>query len=103
MNPATLGKAWKKVFGDLGLTYRTPHNLRHSYATILLGQGENVAYVRDQLGHSSVRTTVDIYGHLTPGTNHAAVDKLDDLCDPRNLFETTGRKSRNRIVRGERK
>ena len=35
-------------------------------------------YVRDQLGHSSMRITVDTYGHLVQGGNKEAVDKLDD-------------------------
>ncbi len=29
------------------------------------------------MGHSSIRVTVDIYGHLIPGANKAAVDRLD--------------------------
>ena len=33
----------------------------------------------DQLGHSSIQVTVDYYGHLVPGGNRAAVDKLDDV------------------------
>jgi integrase len=35
-------------------------------------------YVRDQLGHSSIKITVDIYGHLIPGANKGAVNRLDD-------------------------
>ena len=35
-------------------------------------------YVRDQLSHSSIRITIDTYGHLIPGVNKEAVDKLDD-------------------------
>jgi integrase len=91
MHPTTFEKAWKKTFLALGLTPKTPHSLCHSYATMLLEQGENVAYVRDQLGHASVKTTVDIYSHLTPGTNHAAVDQLDGVYDIRNVFETTAK------------
>ena len=37
-----------------------------------------MAYVRDQMGHSSIKVTVDIYGHLVPGGNRQAVDKLDE-------------------------
>ena len=54
------------------------HDLRHTYASLLIQAGESLAYVRDQLGHHSIRVTVDIYGHLTPGGNKDAVDKLDD-------------------------
>ena len=39
-------------------------------------------YVRNQLGHSSIKMTVDIYGHLVPGANRDAVDKLDDIIRP---------------------
>ena len=53
------------------------HDLRHTFASLLIQQGESLAYVRDQLGHSSIQITVDVYGHLVPGSNRAAVDRLD--------------------------
>jgi integrase len=37
--------------------------------------------VRDQIGHSSIQVTVDIYGHLVPGSNKQAVDRLDEPVD----------------------
>lgn len=54
------------------------HDLRHSFASLLIQAGESLAYVRDQLGHHSIKITVDTYGHLIPGGNKAAVDRLDD-------------------------
>jgi len=54
------------------------HDIRHTYASLLIQAGESLAYVRDQLGHHSISITVDIYGHLTPGGNKEAVDRLDD-------------------------
>jgi integrase len=33
--------------------------------------------VKEQLGHASINITVDTYGHLIPGANKAAVDRLD--------------------------
>ena len=35
--------------------------------------------MKDQLGHHSIQITVDIYGHLVPGGNRQAVDRLDDV------------------------
>ena len=55
------------------------HDLRHTFATLLLQNGESLAYVKDQLGHSSIRMTVDVYGHLVPGANRQAVNKLPSL------------------------
>ena len=64
------------------------HDLRHTYASLLIQQGESLAYIRDQLGHHSIQVTVDIYGHLVPGGNKAAVDRLDDA-PKRNLSATS--------------
>jgi integrase len=54
------------------------HDLRHTYASLLIQANESLAYIRDQLGHHSIKVTVDIYGHLAPGGNKEAVDRLDD-------------------------
>jgi len=43
-----------------------PHDLRHSYATILLAAGEHPKVVQEILGHSSVQLTLDTYSHLLP-------------------------------------
>jgi integrase len=47
--------------------------------------------VKEQLGHHSIRVTVDTYGHLVPGGNRAAVDRLDEGPDEtiRNPDATT--------------
>jgi integrase/recombinase XerD len=42
-----------------------PHQFRHTYATWLLRQGAGMETVKELLGHASVATTMDIYGHLT--------------------------------------
>jgi integrase len=54
------------------------HDLRHTFASLLIQQGESLAYVRDQMGHASIHITADVYGHLVPGANQGAVDRLDD-------------------------
>jgi len=53
------------------------HDLRHTFASLLLQNGESPVYVKDQMGHSSIQVTVDLYGHLIPGGNTQAVDRLD--------------------------
>jgi len=69
---------WMPLLTRVGLRYRKPHTLRHTFASMLIPAGESLAYVKAQLGHSSISITVDTYGHLIPGTNKAAVDRLDD-------------------------
>jgi integrase len=45
----------------------------------LIQNGESLAHVKEQTGPHSIQITVDIYGHLVPGGNKAAVDRLDGL------------------------
>jgi len=61
-----VGEAWL----DSGLIFTTqigrwhPHELRHSAASIMLAQGVPIEVVSDILGHSSIRMTADVYGHI---------------------------------------
>ncbi len=71
-------RVWRALFRHARLPYAWPHSLRHTYASLLLAQGESLVYVKAQLGHRSIQTTVDVYGHLVAGGNRAAVDRLDD-------------------------
>jgi integrase len=72
-------RVFHKCLEKAGLRRIRFHELRHTYATLLLMQGESPAYVKDQLGHSSIKMTVDIYGHWIPGANRQAVNRLPGL------------------------
>ena len=55
------------------------HDLRHSYATILLAAGEHPKVVQETLGHSSVQLTLDTYSHLTQPLHEQAAQTMDAL------------------------
>ena len=55
------------------------HDLRHTYATLRINKGDNIADVSNQLGHHSVKLTLDVYHHWMPGDKKSEVDALDDL------------------------
>ena len=65
----------KKVCRRAGLRIRNPHDLRHTYATTLLMAHQSPAYVKEQLGHSSIAITVDIYGHWFPGEGRNGLEE----------------------------
>jgi integrase len=71
-------RVFYRVLEKSGLRHVRFHDLRHTFASLLIQAGESLVYIKDQLGHSSIKITVDIYGHLIPGANRAAVDRLDD-------------------------
>ena len=85
----TIRNIWKRLLKKAQLRNMRFHDIRHTYASILLSRGENPVYVKEQLGHSSIQMTVDIYGHLIPGGKRQAVNALDDFATNRNLSATT--------------
>jgi integrase len=75
---ANVRKTFEAVLRKAGLRKIRFHDLRHSFASWLIANKESLAYVRDQLGHHSIQITVDLYGHLVPGANRDAVNRLDE-------------------------
>ena len=54
------------------------HDLRHTYASIMIEQGENLKYIQTQLGHSSPTVTLNVYAHLMKPTNQEAACRLEN-------------------------
>ena len=53
------------------------HDLRHTHAALLVEQREHPKVIQSRLGHRSISTTLDLYGHLFDGLDEAAADALD--------------------------
>ena len=70
-------RIFKRTLRKAGLREIRIHDTRHTYASLLLSDGASPVYVKEQLGHSSIQITVDIYGHLIPSSNRDAVNGLD--------------------------
>ncbi len=66
-----LRKGFARAVNAAGLVGVTPHTCRHTFASILIDQGRDVEFVSQQLGHSSTKTTWDIYVHLFRAREHA--------------------------------
>ena len=73
---------WHPLLKAVGLRAVRIHDLRHGYASLLLQRGASLTYVKDQLGHSTIKLTVDLYGHLVPGANRGVVEELAALTAP---------------------
>jgi integrase len=67
-----------KALTKAGLRRIRIHDLRHTYATLRISKGDNVADVSNQLGHHSVKLTMHVYYHWMPGKKKGEVDALDD-------------------------
>jgi integrase len=53
------------------------HDLRHGFASLLIAQGEHPKLISEQLGHASVKITMDRYGHLMDQSYGDASSRLD--------------------------
>lgn len=54
-------------------------NLRHTHATMLLNNGENIKVISERLGHKSIKTTLDTYASVMPRTRTNTASILDDI------------------------
>ncbi|HAM16192.1 MAG TPA: hypothetical protein DCP91_10145 [Eggerthellaceae bacterium] len=79
-NPSILGKEFAAFckMNDFDCTF---HDLRHTFATMMIGAGTDVRTVASYLGHASVSMTLDIYADVDPDAKKAAVDKVQDCFD----------------------
>ncbi len=57
----------------------------HTYASLMIEQGENIKYIQTQVGHSSPMVTLNVYAHLMKETNQDAILRLENT-----IFEATG-------------
>jgi len=76
---------WTRVLRRSKLQRIRFHDLRHTYASLLIAQGAHPKYIKVQLGHASIQPTLDRYGHLMLEMHEAEARKLDRL-----VFGTTG-------------
>jgi integrase len=78
---------WKPITVKAGLAGTRFHDLRHFFASQLIANNETAAFVRDQMGHSSIKVTFDTYGHLFPGRGKEASERYE------KAMETARKKS----------
>ena len=75
---------WKPALAAAGLLPDTTfHDLRHTFASTALAEGVPISEVSRWLGHKSITTTVDLYGHLVPEASGRARDALDRAFAPK--------------------
>jgi integrase len=76
LDPHRVSRAVKSITrGAIGEAW-TPHEMRHSAASLLIAQNVPLKTVSEMLGHSSIRVTADVYGHLLEPAKTEAADAM---------------------------
>lgn len=76
IHPTRFSTFFINLFKRLGYKYSF-HDLRHTHATMLHEAGANLKVIQERLGHSNIRTTMNIYSHMTTTLEDEAVDKFN--------------------------
>ena len=79
LDPRNFYRQFRKLCDEAGLGRWHPHELRHSAASLMLAQGVKLHVVSQVLGHSSIRMTSDVYGHLLEPDRHEAAVAMGAL------------------------
>jgi integrase len=79
IDPQNIYKAWHELSDRAGVRRCRPHDLRHTAASFLLLQGADMRTVMDQLGHTRMATTSDLYTHVLDEVKRDAANRMDAL------------------------
>jgi integrase len=80
-NPNTFGLTFAQIARDAKLPKVRLHDLRHSFASLLLAGGADLKTVSQALGHSTISVTADVYAHVSPAMLHDAANLLDRVVE----------------------
>jgi hypothetical protein len=76
-NPHAVVKRADDAWEAAGLERITPHECRHSFASLMIAAGVNAKALSTYMGHANISITLDRYGHLMPGNEEEAAGLLD--------------------------
>lgn len=76
INPRELLRRYQVLLKKAGIEPKRFHDLRHTFASILLNEKESPKVIQELLGHANISTTMDIYSHVLEETKVKSVEKL---------------------------
>jgi integrase len=79
LDPRNLNREFHDICEKAGLGHWHPHELRHSAASLMLAEGVKLQVVSEVLGHSSIRMTADVYGHILAPDRQAAAQAMGSV------------------------
>lgn len=82
IDPGVLSHSFAKIVKRAGLENVRFHDLRHTFASLMLLRGAKPKVISEALGHASVAFTMDVYSHIIEGMQSEAMALLDGILPP---------------------
>ncbi|GEC89538.1 site-specific integrase [Brevibacillus brevis] len=83
-HPSTPYLHFRRFLKNNGLRYIRFHALRHTSASLLISQGVHAKIISERLGHASITTTMNIYGHALQTADKEAANKFNNIIPIKN-------------------
>lgn len=74
-----MNRRYRKILKLAGVKKIRFHDLRHTYASLLISKDLNIKYIQKQMGHSSFEVTMNTYAHLMPEVYEKSKQAIDKL------------------------
>lgn len=66
----------KKIIDENQLEKMTVHGFRHTHCSLLFESGATIKEVQERMGHTDIKTTMNIYAHVTDRQREETADKF---------------------------
>ncbi|GAA2367077.1 tyrosine-type recombinase/integrase [Dactylosporangium salmoneum] len=76
MHPDTITRRFNRMVDLADVPRIRLHDVRHTYATLALDNGEDLKVVSDRLGHANVTVTAQIYTHRSVGKDRQSAERI---------------------------
>ncbi len=78
LRQGSVSRGFRKLIMEAGFEGFRFHDLRHTHASLLLGEGVHLKVVSERLGHAGIEITADLYSHVAPSLQQEAAVQLSE-------------------------
>lgn len=95
LDPDQVTKKFKQVATSAGFGDMRLHDIRHTHATLMLGENVNLKVTSERLGHSTIAITANLYSHVQPTVQEEAAQRFGDAWSGIEALEDSRNGKRN--------
>jgi len=77
--PRNLNRQYDTMLKKAGVQHKKLHTTRHTFASMLIEDGEDIRNVQEMLGHATRAMTADIYSHVIERTKKKVMNRMNGL------------------------